>query len=53
MFRNEDGRAGRGGRPARKRYEARKNKELIEMKRVNPTMTRALANKVRYFCKDS
>ena len=41
---NEDG---KGGRRARRRYEARKNKELLEMKAADPNMTRAKANKVR------
>ena len=27
--------------------------ELMNMKRANPTLTRAKANKVRYYCKDS
>ena len=41
---NEDRKGGKG---ARRRYEARKNKEILQMKAADPNMTRAKANKMR------
>ena len=35
----------KGGAGARKRYEARMNKELLEMKTADPFWTRARANR--------